>query len=231
MILAICEHDPIQAQALGEYVSKLPDIETLYYPCGKALLRALRKGQRFDFVLLDLEIPDKNGLEIARILRACQPKADLVLISFKSEYVTRAFSLGASQFFLKPITEKMFLWEMERLLYRYKIEKRSWCVHTKSTVYRLTPLEVIYIKSECRHLVIQTKDQEIEVSGRLAMIEKALEAYGFARCHQRYMVNMQHVQAIEDNQLRCSFGKCVPVSHRMRARFEAVYAQYHAMTR
>ncbi len=231
MILAICEHDPIQAKELGEYVSKLPDIDILYYPCGRALLRALRKGQRFDFVLLELELPDKNGLEIARILRACQPKADLVLISSESEHVTRAFSLGAAQFFLRPITEKMFLWEMERLIYRYKIEKRSWCVHTKSTVYRLAPLEIIYVKSERRHLVIQTKNQAIEVPGRLNAIEKDLEAYGFARCHQGFIVNMQHVHAIEDNQLRCSFGKRVPVSHRMRQRFEAIYTEYRAMTR
>lgn len=231
MIIAICAQDTEQLKELSEYVDKLPDLEQMHYLSAKSLLRALRKGQRFDFVLLDLEITDKDGLEIARIVRACQPKADLILMSSQSEHVTRAFSLRAAQFFLKPITEEMFRREMERLVYHYKIEKRSWCVHTKSTVYRLEPLEVIYIKSESRHLVIQTKEQAIEVPGRLAAIEKELEPYGFARCHQGYMVNLQHIHAIVDNEIRCSFGRCVPVSHRMRARFEAVYAEYRAMMR
>ncbi len=231
MILAICAQDTEQVKELSGYVGKLPDLEQLHYPSGKALLRALRKGQRFDFVLLDLEIGDKDGLEIARIVRACQPKADLILMSSQSAHVTRAFSLRAAQFFLKPITEEAFCHEMERLVYHYKIEKRSWCVHTKSTVYRLAPLDVICIRSESRHLVIETRNRSIDVPGRLSAIEQPLEAYGFARCHQGYIVNLQHVHAIEDNMLRCSFGKRVPVSHRMRARFEAVYAEYRALMR
>ncbi len=228
MILAICENDPKQLQELSSYVDKIPDVQQVHFSSGKALLKAIRAGKRFDMILLEVELPDKNGTEIARILRACQPKMDIIFISSCPKYVTQAFSLQAAQFFLKPIAEKMFLKEMERIIKQQKTEKKSWCVQTKSAIYRLAPAEVIYVKTYGRHLMIQTTEHQIEIPGRLAAVEKELEEYGFARCHQGFLVNLQHVQAVEDNEVRCSFGKRVPVSNRMHQRFLETLRQYRA---
>ncbi len=232
MIVAICEGDTEQLEELCTYVSQLPDVEQLCFSSGRALLKAIRAGKQFDMILLSIELPDKNGTEIARILRACQPNMDIILISSCPKYVTQAFSLQVSQFFLKPISERLFLKEMERLMKRRKLEKKSWCVHTKSAIYRLSPAEIpaeiIYIKTIGRHLMIQTIERQIEIPGRLAVVEKELEEYGFVRCHQGFLVNLQHVQAVEENEVRCSFGNRVPVSNRMHQRFLETLEQYRA---
>lgn len=226
MILAICEDDPELLQELIAYVDQLPDVEQVHFSSGKALLKAIRAGKRLDMTLLDMELADKNGIEIARILRACQPKMDVIFISSYPQYVTQAFSLQAAQFFLKPITEQIFLKEMGRIIKRQKTEKKSWCVHTKSAIYRLSPADILYVKTYGRHLMIQTTKQQIEIPGCLAAVEKELEEYDFARCHQGFLVNLRHVQAVEDNQIRCSFGKHVPVSNRMRQPFLDALEQY-----
>lgn len=228
MILAICEGDPKQLEELSSYIDQIPDVEQVHFSSGRELLKAIRTGERFDMIVLDIELPDKNGTEIARILRACQPNIDIIFISSCPKYVTQAFSLQAAQFFLKPIAGKMFLKEMERIIKHRKIEKKSWCVHTKSAIYRLAPAEIIYMHSIGRHLMIQTIERQIEIPGRLAMAEKELEEYGFARCHQGFLVNLQHVQAVEDKQVRCSCDKYVPVSNRMRQRFLETLRQYRA---
>lgn len=228
MILAICEDDFKQLQQLASYVDKIPDVEQIHFSSGKSLLKAIRAGKRFDMILLNIELPDKNGAEIARILRACQPNMDIIFISGSPQYVTQAFSLQAAQFFLKPIAEEMFLKEMGRIIRRRKTEKTSWCVHTKSTIYRLALSEVIYIKTHGRHLMIQTIERQIEIPGSMATVEKELEKYDFARCHQGFLVNLKHVQAVEDNQVRCSFGKRVPVSNRMYQPFQEALKQYRA---
>ncbi|MFR4979468.1 MAG: response regulator, partial [Butyricicoccus sp.] len=81
MIVAICEGDTEQLEELCTYVSQLPDVEQLCFSSGRALLKAIRAGKQFDMILLSIELPDKNGTEIARILRACQPNMDIILIS------------------------------------------------------------------------------------------------------------------------------------------------------
>lgn len=228
MVLAICEGDPKQLKELSSYVSRLPDVEQVCFSSGRALLKAIRRGSRFDMILLAIELPDKNGIEIARILRACQPNMDIIFVSSCPKYVTQAFSLQAAQFFLKPISENMFLKEMERMIERHKIEKKSWCIHTKSAIYRIAPADIIYIKSIGRHLMIQTTKRQIEIPGRLAVVEKELEEYGFVRCHQGFLVNLQHVQAVKNNEVQCSLGKRVPVSNRMHQRFLETLRQYRA---
>ena len=70
--------------------------------------------------------------------------------------------------------------------------------------------------------------QAAKAGAVLAVVEKELEEYGFVRCHQGFLVNLQHVQAVEENEARCSFGNRVPVSNRMHQRFLETLEQYRA---
>lgn len=64
-----------------------------------------------DIVFLDIELPDRNGLDILRQLRAYDPEAYIVMFSGNSylENVTEALNIGAKGFVAKPfVKEKLF---------------------------------------------------------------------------------------------------------------------------
>jgi diguanylate cyclase (GGDEF)-like protein/PAS domain S-box-containing protein len=63
--------------------------------------------QAFDLILLDIMMPEMNGLDVLRILRATHEAGDLPVIMVtakdQSEEIVEAFNLGANDYVIKPI--------------------------------------------------------------------------------------------------------------------------------
>lgn len=69
---------------------------------GRALVAEVERTQP-DLVLLDIAMPELNGIEAARQIRKVAPKAKLIFVTQQSgrEYVEAAFRAGASAYVMK----------------------------------------------------------------------------------------------------------------------------------
>ncbi len=69
---------------------------------GQALLN-IAPGLAPDIIMLDISMPTRNGLDVAKQLRAAVPRAKLIFVTMMSEpfYISQAFELGASGYVLK----------------------------------------------------------------------------------------------------------------------------------
>lgn len=63
------------------------------------------KDARFDVVFLDVEMPDANGFDVARELKATSPSTNVVFVTGHSRYALDAWCTQASAFLLKPVDE------------------------------------------------------------------------------------------------------------------------------
>ena len=65
------------------------------------------RTERPDIVLLDFNMPGRNGLQLAADLRAVEPNMPMAIVSanIQDEIVARAHELGAA-FLAKPLTEQ-----------------------------------------------------------------------------------------------------------------------------
>jgi DNA-binding NarL/FixJ family response regulator len=63
----------------------------------------LTRGQDFDVALVDIAMPDKNGLDLLKLLRAEKPKLAVLMLSTYTEeiYAMRALKLGAAGYLTK----------------------------------------------------------------------------------------------------------------------------------
>ena len=63
----------------------------------------LVRSEQFDVVLLDIAMPDKNGLELLKTLRLEKPQLAVLILSMYSEemYALRALKLGAAGYLPK----------------------------------------------------------------------------------------------------------------------------------
>jgi DNA-binding NarL/FixJ family response regulator len=63
----------------------------------------LTRGQDFDVALVDIAMPDKNGLDLLKLLRAEKPKLAVLMLSTYMEeiYAMRALKLGAAGYLTK----------------------------------------------------------------------------------------------------------------------------------
>lgn len=111
----VVEDEPIAAQAHTLYVERVPGFAVAAsVSTSRAALQALA-SQPVDVVLLDLNLPDRHGLDVVRAMRAAGHRADVIAVTSarELEVVRGAVSLGVVQYVLKPF---VFATLRERLL-------------------------------------------------------------------------------------------------------------------
>ncbi|BCW70496.1 response regulator [Arthrobacter sp. NicSoilB8] len=111
----VVEDEPIAAAAHAAYIGRL-DGFTLAgsAPDGQSALRLLTEfaaaGNPVELVLLDMNLPDLHGLDIARRMRAAGLFADIIAITAVRELniVRSAVATGVVQYLIKPFTYATF---------------------------------------------------------------------------------------------------------------------------
>jgi len=110
-ILVVDDH-PLIREALRTVLRDLdPSIALVEAENGAATLAAAREQADLDLVLLDLSLPDGNGLVILETLRETYPALPVVVLSATedSDTVTRALDGGAMGFIPKTSSNRLLL--------------------------------------------------------------------------------------------------------------------------
>lgn len=104
----VVDDEAIAREGLGQILTSLGGVEVLA-GCrnGRDAIRTIH-ARRPDVVFLDVEMPDFNGIDVARVLQADMPADELpifVFVTAYSAYAIEAFNLGASDYLVKPFTD------------------------------------------------------------------------------------------------------------------------------
>lgn len=103
---------------LGRTVSilrRFPQIESIEgFLNGKEALDYL-KDHSVDAVFLDINMPDIDGLELARMIRERWENVELVFLTGYNEFALEAFEVHASGYLVKPIEESQLLKEIKNI--------------------------------------------------------------------------------------------------------------------
>jgi response regulator of citrate/malate metabolism len=100
----VVEDEPVAAEAHAAYVARVRGFEVAAtVGTSQAALKALQ-DKHIDVVLLDMNLPDRHGLDIIRAMRAGGHAADVIAVTSARDLdiVRSAVSLGVVQYVLKP---------------------------------------------------------------------------------------------------------------------------------
>ncbi|GAK58848.1 PAS/PAC domain-containing protein [Candidatus Vecturithrix granuli] len=99
---------------------------------GPEALRIVLK-QPFDLILLDVQMPEMDGFEVARLLRGKKESKEIPIIfitaiSKEAKYVSRGFELGAENYLFKPIDPNILKEKVRNAIqyYRYKRQMKMY---------------------------------------------------------------------------------------------------------
>ncbi|GAB3497035.1 response regulator [Flexivirga sp.] len=102
----VVEDEPVAAEAHTAYVGRVEGFSVVATvgTCHEAI-QQLQDGP-VDVVLLDMNLPDRHGLDVVRALRSAGHRTDVIAVTSarELEVVRSAVSLGVVQYVLKPFT-------------------------------------------------------------------------------------------------------------------------------
>ena len=127
--------------------------QTLEASNGKAALELL--GQAPDLIILDLGLPDAQGLELLRTMRARDESVPIVVLSSRGDEAgkVQALDLGADDYVTKPFGMDELLARMRAAL-RHQLQ-----THGERPVFRLGDLSVDLVRR-----VVKVGDKDVKLS-------------------------------------------------------------------
>ncbi|MBC7346945.1 MAG: response regulator transcription factor [Clostridia bacterium] len=162
-----------------------------------------------DVVLLDIDMPDVDGLTVARQLAEQQAGIYLVFVTAYPEYALQAFEVYAYDYILKPIDEDRVKRTIRRIQEDLQppgtdLSELSAAFNRANQLVVRDGRELVFIdfedvaffEREGRKTVIYTKDGRHETTESLGEIEERLDPRTFFRSHKSYIVNLRWVERL-----------------------------------
>lgn len=218
--IGICDdekkhRDLIHSVALHS-LFQFDEVEFCYYSTGAEVVEAIEKDAfSCELLLLDIHMPDRDGLSTAAYIREHQIDVDIIFVTVSAEHVFDGYTYQAFSYLLKPINEVRLSSELER--YMQLREQCSKCLHVNSGGKKVQIFldRVKYFATDGRKIVTYQRgdDNVISFYAKMGDLQETLQADDFIRCHQSYLVNAKYVQAHSRMEIDVA-GEKLPISRR-----------------
>lgn len=231
MRIAVCEdneiHRDLMEHLLNRYSSERSiTFELVPYQYGMNFLCDMEEGAYFDVAFLDIYMEDAMGNEIAHKLRAMGYQGEIVFLTASPDFAIESYDVDAGGYLLKPLDYEKLKMVMDRIT--RNIDPSTYYIRQRTTVTKVVYHDILYIESSNSKCILHTESGgAYTVYKTLNTIEKELGDRRFLRCHQSFLVNMDHIKQIE-KQFLLSNGDVVPIRQRGVKLVRQAYIDYTA---
>lgn len=180
--------------------------------------------ESFDILLLELEMPEMDGMEAALRLRERGVGCKIIVLTCRADRFKDAFKIGAIRFVTKPIERGEFFEALDAA--RICVAgRRVIQVFRNGCSCHIWQREVVYIMANGSETKIFTKKQEYRSGTALSAWQELLDERLFFLCHRSYCVNLSKITKIEKNVAVLETGERVPVARRKRKELLQAYIE------
>ena len=174
-----------------------------------------------DLLFLDVEMPLLSGIDL---LRTLQHPPLVVLITSSKGYAVQAFEHAVLDYLVKPVSYARFLQAAQKALEAAQrpvgtgpdaIEAPAngaefTFVKVDNKLVRVAFEDVRYVEALGDYVHIVTGNNKLIVYSTMKAVEEKFPGTRFMRVHRSFIVNLNRIQALEDNSVIIE-GKIFPV--------------------
>lgn len=216
-------------QNWADYESNI-NIET--FSCAKDLLKIFKPGI-YQLVILDIIMPEINGMQAAQIIRARgDNEVQIVFLTGNDDYILNGYRVFAVGYFMKPITNHAaeFAKTFEHIFPKLCKNNPEITLNSDGSLIKVPYRNIFYIDiNGNHHLSIHLADKTLCVANSYSEVWEILSKDDrFLECYHRVIVNMDYIKSMASDDFILLNDESVPISQRKKKEVKVKYMRYFA---
>ena len=232
MKIALCDDEQHIHDIVGDMISDYTNgagvfAELSHYHSADELLYA---DSEFDCILLDIDMPGMDGIELARKLkeRGCDSK--IVMLTGRVDRFKEAFIINAFRFVSKPVDDKELYNALDDVR-KQLAGNNTIKVFRDGISYEIAEKDVSFFEADGSATLIFTNDSEYRSEKSLSEWMSILDNNLFFQCHKSFIVNLGKIERIDKVVAIMNNGDKVSVSRRRHKALLYTYMEYDTKRR
>lgn len=197
--IAVCD----DRQEDIDYISKLVKgwaaqtghmIKLNTFMSAEAFLFHYDEEHDYDMLLLDIEMGQMNGVELAKKVRKGNREVQIIFITGYNDYIADGYDVEALHYILKPVHADKLNAVLDRACEKLKKNEAALIFDLVDGMVRIPLYEIKYIEVRANYVTIHATE-EVSVKTTLSSVAEKLDD-GFFKIGRSYIVNMKCIRKI-----------------------------------
>lgn len=204
-ILDDMENDRFRiAKITKDYFEKVKKpCEITVFSQSDSLFLDLKEKKYYDFFLLDMEMPDCTGLEVAQEIRQHYLESVIIYVTNYTEYAVDAYEVNAFRYIPKGILEKKLPQAIEAMIPQIEqMDQRAYVIKRDIRAEKIFYRNIFYVKKDKKEIVIVHRDGESRERKNLKDFYEMVNADEFFYIDKGCIVNIQHIMSFQKDELK-----------------------------
>lgn len=228
--IVVCDDLEEDRYALARMVRRYADengIELRMDTCGSGEeLMSLFVPQRWDILFLDIYMGGLSGAEAAQQIRARDTGCALIFCTTSREHGMLSHELRVSDYLVKPFDGEDVRRALDWVLQDRQKKLRTLTVRADWDDAEIALSELQYVEIQRNDFIFHLDRRTLKTRGVMAELEQTLSGGGFYRCHRSFLINFDHVTAVERDGFRMRCGDLVPISPRQKDEAKRLFMEW-----
>lgn len=231
--VALCDDDPHflkqLRQATAQWFTERQIIfSAIEFSSAKHLLDSVKETS-YDVFFLDIEMPEVDGMQLAKLTRETLPDSIIIFLTSHDEFAPDGYRVQALRYLSKQTWKKFLSEALDAAT--AQVEKQgtgSLTVSHYGNIQRIPHRDILYIRHISRYCEIAIKAGETIQDDR--GIKKLFEIIGDGRfifIDRGAFINLDYLQKIENGQAVMTNGHSLPISRRLLPQVKLTINRYY----
>ena len=198
--LAICDDDREQLRKLEVLVAKWGEksghgCSIRAFVSAEEFLFEYEEDKTYDILLLDVEMNNISGIELAKRIRKDNNRAEIIFITSHFEFVGEGYEVDALHYLIKPVANAKLCQVLSKAVEKLAVEPPWVVINFDGQIIKLYEFEILYIEAFRHYISIRTTAGEYKIKENLSSFEQKL-SNDFYRVHRSYLVSLKQITRI-----------------------------------
>lgn len=222
--ISVCDDNDGELEKICSIINDYTEVNNISvkikaFSSGMELLEYEDEGRYSDIYILDIIMPDMNGIRLGKAIRQKNADAFIIYLTTSKDYALESYSVKAFSYLIKPAVRENVIAELEDCFSRINKPTERFVLKCASGTISVSVDDIVYIEYYNHRMIYRLAGgktvESVYFRGTFdSVIADYIKNGSFVKSSASYLVNMNHIETVNNIGFIMSDGTVLTVTRR-----------------